>query len=224
MMFAPMEWPLFRTPMRMIIGGSSGTGKTSIVQTLLNEQEHQFGFDFDVIKYCMSAPDPIYQKLAADLQKLELCDGIPYDFIGSPGEYVVPGDNTLLVMDDLITVASKSTAVNELFTVNARHYNISVILITQNVFYDSPFLRNINLNSTHLITTENNRDPGQFKMLARQLEPKHYKELEKFRERVKKWKRFSHIVSDLHPLTPRHLRYFSGISIHEPRVYADMPQ
>src|SRR5256885_17018472 len=86
----------------------------------------------------MSAPDPIYKKLAADLPQLELSEGIPYEFLERPGEFVVPGDNTLVVLDDLISVASKTPAVNELFTVNSRHYNISAILITQNIYYDSP--------------------------------------------------------------------------------------
>src|SRR5207237_10195849 len=89
--------------------------------------------------------------------------------------------NSLVVLDDLISVASKAPVVNDLFTVNSRHYNISAILITQNIYYDSPFLRNINLNSSHLIATQNKRDPGQFARLAQQLEPKHYKELIKFK-------------------------------------------
>jgi hypothetical protein len=56
---------------------------------------------------------------------------------------------TLIVLDDLMDSAY-STKVRELFTKGSHHRNISLVLITQNLFHQSPSSRDISLNSKYI--------------------------------------------------------------------------
>jgi hypothetical protein len=58
-----------------------------------------------------------------------------------------------------------------LFTKGSHHRGISVILITQNLFHQGRYWRDISLNAKYLILLKNVRDKNQFSHLARQLYP-----------------------------------------------------
>jgi hypothetical protein len=215
----PTEWPLIRPPFRMIIGGGSGTGKTQLVQVMLNEMKDVFGLEFPVIKYCQSAPDEKYYEMAAALPQLELCDEITEDYISNPGAYKSVGEHSLVIIDDLAPIATKSKVVYNLFAVNSRHWNISVILITQNIYIKSSFMHDLSLNSTHLIITENKRQPGQVRILAQQLEPQLWRGLMAAYYQAMKLQKYGYLVIDLDKLTPEKYKYFTGISRKTPRYY-----
>ena len=75
---------------------------------------------------------------------------------------------TLIVLDDLMDSAY-STKVGELFTKGSHHRNISLVLITQNVFHQGPSSRDISLNSKYIVLFKNPRDNTQIVHLARQV-------------------------------------------------------
>ena len=77
---------------------------------------------------------------------------------------------TLIVLDDLMDSAY-STKVSELFTKGSHHRNISLILITQNLFHQGPSSRDISLNSKYIVVFKNPRDKTQIVHLARQVYP-----------------------------------------------------
>lgn len=79
-------------------------------------------------------------------------------------------DGSLIVLDDLMTSAY-TKAVCELFTKGSHHKNISVILITQNVFHQGKYCRDISLNCKYLVLFKNPRDKSQIFPLARQIFP-----------------------------------------------------
>ena len=64
-----------------------------------------------------------------------------------------------------------SKDVCDLFTKGSHHKNISVILITQNVFHQGRFCRDISLNAKYSVALKNFRDKSQFQYLARQVHP-----------------------------------------------------
>jgi hypothetical protein len=57
----------------------------------------------------------------------------------------------------------------DLFTNGSHHRNISVILITQNIFHQSKHCRDISLNAKYLVLLNNVRDRSQFYRLAQQV-------------------------------------------------------
>jgi len=55
-----------------------------------------------------------------------------------------------------------------LFTEGPHHRNVSVVFLTQNLFYKNKHMRTISLNAHYLVLFKNPRDAGQFSILARQ--------------------------------------------------------
>jgi len=64
-----------------------------------------------------------------------------------------------------------STKVSQLFTKGSHHRNISLILITQNLFHQGPSSRDISLNIMYIAVFKNPRDKTQIVHLARQVYP-----------------------------------------------------
>jgi len=61
-----------------------------------------------------------------------------------------------------------SKDVCDLFTKGSHHRNISVILISQNLFHQGRFCRDISLNAKYSVALRNVRDKSQFQYLAKQ--------------------------------------------------------
>jgi len=74
--------------------------------------------------------------------------------------------NHLIILDDLLNeVYSKDVC--DQFTKGSHYRNISVILITQNLFHQGRFCRDISLNAKYSVALKNVRDKSQFQYLAR---------------------------------------------------------
>jgi hypothetical protein len=76
----------------------------------------------------------------------------------------------LVVLDDLLNEVY-SRDVCDLFTKGSHNRNISVILITQNLFHQGRFSRDISLNAKYIVLFKNVRDKNHFAYLARQVYP-----------------------------------------------------
>jgi len=81
------------------------------------------------------------------------------------------GKPCLVNLDDLLNdVYSKQVC--ELFTKGNLHRNISLILVTLNLFNQGGYCRDISLNAQYLVTLQNVRGKKQFMYLAHQVYPK----------------------------------------------------
>jgi hypothetical protein len=74
------------------------------------------------------------------------------------------------VLDDFMDSAY-STKVSQLFTKGSHHRNISLVLITRNLFHQGPSSRDISLNTKYIVVFKNPRDKTQIVHLARQVYP-----------------------------------------------------
>jgi len=91
-------------------------------------------------------------------------EGVPQNFGNDHGRHC------LIILDDLLNeVYSKDVC--DLFTKGSHHKNISFILITQNLFHQGRFCRDISLNAKYLVALKNVRDKSQLQYLARQVHP-----------------------------------------------------
>jgi hypothetical protein len=86
------------------------------------------------------------------------------------------GNPALIILGDLLTEVY-SNQVWYLFTKRSRHRNISVILITQNLFHKGRYFRDISLNAKYIVLLNNVWDKSQFSDLARQVYPENSKSL-----------------------------------------------
>lgn len=84
----------------------------------------------------------------------------------------------LVIIDDLMRESSSSDAIVDLFTKGSHHKNLSVILISQNLFHQGRGQRDISLNANYIVVFKNPRDRAQIRHLARQVYPDDPKFLE----------------------------------------------
>jgi len=80
------------------------------------------------------------------------------------------GEPSLIISDDLLNEVY-SRDICDLFTKGSNHRNISVLLLTQNLFHQGTNCRDISLNAKYLVLLKNVRDKNQFLYLARQAYP-----------------------------------------------------
>ena len=104
-----------------------------------------------------------YQKVFDTYYNDEFHDGLPdlNDFDGKC--------RLMLVLDDLMT--STDDRVVDLFTKISHHRSLSVVYLTQNIFYNNKLSRTLSLNSHYLVLFKNARDASQVANLARHMYP-----------------------------------------------------
>jgi hypothetical protein len=91
-------------------------------------------------------------------------EGVPEEFGDAQGRA------SLIILDDLLnTVYSQNVC--DLFPKGSHHKNISVVLITQNLFHQGKHCRDISLNAKYVVLLKNSIDKNQFTFLARLVYP-----------------------------------------------------
>ena len=175
-------------PFRLMISGGSGTGKSTLLQKLIDESH--FSSPFDKIIYCY--PEYLDEPPMNFDQIVENRPGIPdlMYFSSLPR-------NSLIIYDDLMNECGKSDDIMKLFSVIARKRNLSIIFIVQNIYDSNKHFRNLRLNATGFIMFNFYADKDVNKRLLRDLNvqsrvPKHL--LDQIYS-----KPFSYIYVDIHP-------------------------
>lgn len=79
----------------------------------------------------------------------------------------------LLIIDDQIQDCGNDVVA--LFTRGSHHFNISVIVLTQNIFFANPGFRTMSLNAHYIVLFKNPRAMDQITVLARQVTPNNVK-------------------------------------------------
>jgi hypothetical protein len=121
-----------------------------------------------------------------------------------------------VILDDLLNDVYSQQVCN-LFTKGSHHRSISVILITQNLFHQGRYCRDISLNAKYIVVLKNVRDKNQFRHLARQVYPENsgslYKAYLEATERP-----HGYLVLDLSQDTNDLLRFRTNIFPQEKRI------
>ena len=210
-----MDRPKFITPFSMGVYGRRESGKTHFVTELLIQQERLIKDPFKkVIWINKSFQKDVYEKLMrANQFELEFLDDIPnFDEMGKQIR------NALVVLDDMLTESNRNEQISALFT-RGRHLNISVILLSQNLFHQGKYSRDISLNVDYIVLFRNTRDTGQIMTLAQQMYPRVKKFLPWAYHDVVEKENFSHLILDLKPYTNSVMRVRAKIFDLFPIVY-----
>jgi hypothetical protein len=147
----------------LLISGPSRSGKTHLLVDILKNHRILIKPQLERIVYCYA----VWQNEFDELKQLgvEFVNGM-YDV----AEFNASTRN-LVIYDDLMEECSNDRGILDLFTRGSHHLNISVILLTQNLFSKSRYMRTISLNTEYLIIFNNVRDKSQFNHVARQIYP-----------------------------------------------------
>lgn len=204
---------IFRHPFTCLIAGPTQSGKTNFIQRLLKFKTILFSPIPEKIIYCYSDWQPLFDEIIKTNNNIEFHQGIKnIDEINS-------SINNLIIFDDLLNECEKDESILNLFTVHSHHKNISVIIVSQNLFSKGKFFRTISLNSHYLVIFKNPRDKSQLNVLARQLFPDKMKYfLESYLDAVEN-KPHSYLFIDLKQSTLEKNRVQTGILPDEERFF-----
>ena len=147
----------FKVPFTCVISGSSGPGKSSFcvrflqnLDTLCTKSHIPGG-----ITWCYSERAAVPSSSLAGLN-VRFHEGVPEKIGDAQG-----GKPCLVILDDLLNTVYLEQ-VCDLFTKGSHHRNISLILITQNLFHQGKYCRDISLNAKYLVQLKTVRDKLQF--------------------------------------------------------------
>lgn len=160
----------------------------------------------------------------AEWQPLYGGEGIEYqEGLPQPADYEADARPKLLVIDDLMRESSNGGAVVDLFTKGCHHKNMSVFLITQNLFHQGRGQRDISLNANYIVFFKNPRDRGQIQHLARQVYPEDVRFLqEAYRDATTS--PHGYLLLDLKQSTPENCRFRTDIFPTDERMHVYVPR
>jgi len=162
-----------------------------------------------------------WQNSYSDLGKvpnLKFVEGIPDMAMLKAGKE----RRKLVICDDLMQELSKGkkAELNNLFSRGSHHWNVGVIHIVQNLFFNN--LRTARINSHYIVLLKNPSDKLQAHTLARQLYPDKYKSfLESFEDSCSQ--PFGYLLIDNEPSTDDQIRLRTNIFPGE-LCYAYVPK
>ena len=182
----------FRQAFTMIIQGATGSGKTSFIMKLI-----------DNIQLIQPSPVKIHfffetwqkgyetRNKTIEFHKEELTEE-KFKKLSYPHK---EKGGSLFVLDDGMTNINKDMV--RIFSIWARQYNASIILVTHNLFYNDPIYRNLSLNTHYFVLLRTQRAWKQVSLLLRQLFSD-YKMVEKYVEEIFN-KKHAYVILDIHP-------------------------
>jgi hypothetical protein len=194
-------------PFTAIVAGPTGSGKTIFTTKLIENANQMIEPAPQRVVWCYG----VYQSFFTNLNNVEFYDGMP-DLNMFDGV-----QRTLLVIDDLMQ--ETDDRVSQIFTRISHHKNLSVLYLTQNLFYGSKQNRTMSLNSHYLVLFKNARDATQISHLAGQMYPGKSKfMIEAYRDATSS--PFSYLLIDLKQAIEDKLRLRTNIFPGEtPYVY-----
>lgn len=185
------------SPFFALLAAPSHAGKSTWCQKLVRHADQMISPPVSNIIWCYTIAQPWMKDLTP---KVTFHQGM-IDITRVPG-------GSLLLLDDLQqSLTSKDSA---LATKISHHKNISVVYITQNLFYKGSAHRDLSLNANYIILFKNPRDKGQASVLARQLYPgKTEYFMKSYSDATEK--PYGYLLINLRQTTPESLRLCTNI-------------
>jgi hypothetical protein len=123
-----------------------------------------------------------------------------------------PKQNSILVLDDLMTEAGKDEKILRLFDIDSHHLNLTVFFLTQTISLT------ISLNCQYIILTNNPRDRNQLVHLVKLIFPKNTQFfIEAYNDAVTE-RNFGYLLLALNQKTLEENRLQTGILPYEMRI------
>jgi Cdc6-like AAA superfamily ATPase len=199
---------LLQKPSRFIIYGPSGSGKSTFVKKMLFESENLFDCLFNKIIYC-TATHPGYENVKGI--QIDFHENITEDLLDN----IDSNSNNCIILDDIMRKVTNDILISDLFTRISHHKNITVLLLVQNLFPKSKYMRDIALNSNYIVLMRNPCDIRQIQILSNQIEgnSKNSRLVQAYKNATRD--AFSYLFLDLCQNTPEEIKYRTKIFLSD---------
>ena len=198
----------FKHPFSMIIAAPSGAGKTCLVKKILENRSRWIQPSPQRIIWLYGQWQPLYEEMQRTIPGIEFIKGIPWNL--DEESFLDARVRNLIVIDDLMTQATKDSKICDLFTKGSHHRNLSVLCLVQNLYYHGRENRTMSLNSSYLILFKNARDEQQVMTLSRQICPGNSQRMMQIYKSATE-KPYGYLVIDLKPGTSDSCRFQANV-------------
>ena len=188
---------------KLFLSGPSGCGKTMFIINLVNHLD----------QISVSPPNKViyfYKEWQPKFSEMGKLLGI--NFIEDNDTIIdqIKDFNTsaLVIFDDMLN-SSNLKAVAQLFTVYGRHLDLSLAFLTQKLFNNNEFFRQISQNCDYMCIFKNPRNSMEIRTLAQQITPKTLELLDIYQKATKD--PYSYVLINLTQEALPQLKYISNI-------------
>lgn len=153
----------FKKNFKLFLSGPSGSGKTTFIVNLIKNVKDIAKDPPKIVIYFFKEWQPKFHDLAKKLniQFFEDSDKI----IEQVSRL---STSALVIFDDMMNSQNLKT-VAQLFTVHGRHLDLSLAFLSQRLFKNDEFFRQISQNSDYMIIFKNPRNTREIRTLAGQI-------------------------------------------------------
>lgn len=192
----------FKCPTTIMVAAPTKAGKTTLVNKILDNRKSLFDIVPKNIYWCYSESQPSYS-----LKYVKYIKGIP-----DMNMFQNDKSHKLLIIDDMM---SESKNLVDIFTKGCHHWNMTIIFILQDIFFDKK--RTNRINSQYIILMKSPGDKLTALNLAKQMYPKN---TNFFMDAYSKAtdKPHGYLLIDLEQNTPECLRLRSNILPEETTI------
>ena len=130
--FAIVNVMLFKTPTSFAVIGGTMSGKTHFVWNFLRNAALLLDKEPSKIVYCYMEYQPIMDKMESTLEHFSIHEGLPTR--EEVKEWSEGSPNTVVILDDMIHLVTKSQEALHLFQTLVSHLNLTVFLLSQSLY------------------------------------------------------------------------------------------
>ena len=197
---------------KLFVSGPSRCGKTVFVAKLIE----------NIQSFAKQPPTLILYVYKVWQDKYEEMESFGVNFMKDSENIIdniksaAQGKPILVVFDDLIG-SNSLQKIADMFTVDARHMNISIVFLTQRLFVNDEYFRQISQNSDYFCLFKNPRNSSEIRNLAQQMTPGNMVLVDIYQDAT--LKPFSYLFINLTQECDSRAKYLSDLFAGNVRVY-----
>ena len=158
----------FKENFKIFLCGPSRCGKTVFIKDLLENMSSITKQNISKVIYVYK----VWQSIFEDMHSQGLVNIFleEKDNIIEKIKNLAYGETSLIIFDDLIN-SKNLEEISNLFVVDGRHLNYSLIFTSQRMFVNNEYFRQISNNCDYIVVFRNPRNYSEIRTLAQQLTP-----------------------------------------------------